>query len=146
MIIFYNLSADRPHMRSANILTGYELRQLYIAPDNHTGAPQDALQTSLSVPILHTGAAWFTHPRRRPTEAKDLATKSTQSQGRRIVSTIVSQKSTRPATTIPMAHPRGDRSWTLATTSTRPCCCLRPRLITWAGWQPPSRCCKRKES
>src|SRR6266516_6094516 len=35
MIIFYNLSADRPHMRSANILTGYELRQLYCARQPH---------------------------------------------------------------------------------------------------------------
>src|SRR6266516_6917117 len=89
----------------------------------------------------------FTYPRRRPTHSRQqyLNTKSTQSQGRRIGANV-SQKSTRPATTIPMAHPRGDRSWTPATTSTRPRCCLRPRLITWAGWRPPSRCCQKRST
>jgi hypothetical protein len=61
-------------------------RQLYIAPDNHTGAPQDAWQTSPSLPILHTRRLGVTQPRRRLSRGNKTSqhTKGTHIHGRRI--------------------------------------------------------------
>jgi hypothetical protein len=65
-------------------------------------------------------------PRRRLTEAKRPRHKNYIISG---TSDYVKHSSQliRPITTIPMAHHRGDRSWRLAKTSTRPATTWKPR-------------------
>ena len=59
-------------------------------------------------------AAGVKQPRRRPTEATRSRNKKHITQGRRVGANNRFKESTRPATTIPMAYHRGDRSWMLA--------------------------------
>src|SRR2546421_611701 len=96
-------------MHSANIRTGYEPSQLYNAPDNHIGAPQDAIfLAAIFQNHTHTPPA-VKRRRRRSNRGNKTSTKNYTISGTPDCVKHTSQ-STRPPTAVPMDHYRGNRS------------------------------------
>ena len=120
----YHLPKPYTRRLLPNSLAGAQTEAKDLKSKNHTitGTPDCVKHSSHSQRGLPPRFLWLT-PEGIKLDSGHNADETTQKhtiQGRRLCQTrqIVS-KTTRLATTIPMAHPRGDRSWRLATTSTR---------------------------